>query len=81
MARALFVEQSLLRVAGHQAEQVARLLEIVVVILAEVEVLCDVADDLGRLSGGGLLGLPAKGIGFHRRHRPWLPSSRMAPSR
>src|SRR3954451_18296511 len=54
------VEEPLLLVAGHEPEQVTGLFEVVVVVLAEIEVIGGGSDRLGRIGVGGLFGPPAE---------------------
>ena len=62
------VEEPLLLLAGHEPEQVTGLLEVVVVVLAEVEVIRGGPDRLGGIGVVGLLGPAAEVVRFNTRN-------------
>src|SRR5258705_3453739 len=61
------VEAPLLLVAGHESEQVTGLLEVVVVVFAEIEVIGGGPDRLGGIGVGGLFSPAAEVVGLDTR--------------
>src|SRR6185436_20803711 len=61
------LEEPLLLLAGHEPEQVTGLFEVVVVVLAEVEVIRGGPDRPGGIGVAGLLGPPAEVVRLDTR--------------